>query len=231
MQESGTSSPSTSPDFKKQYGTPVSFEDMLGTVMGFSLLVVNGLKQLEIGLTDEQAEDLYYPWRVFSQIVGIHPPGLPDSTEYVPANLEEAGMFYRSYARRHYAWEAVDNRDGVELAQANRQMMNDMLPQTPLRRLGLKSVPRIYMQRLVGNDGCWRVGIKPVPLLFVTKWVLLHLPAVWVWLWERLDGLPRAKHVHERLSQWIFQRIIKRGRDGRVHFVIPDDLADLRELI
>ena len=44
--------PKYEPEFEKEFGTPVSLEDMLGTVMGFSLLVIQGLQRMHIGLTD-----------------------------------------------------------------------------------------------------------------------------------------------------------------------------------
>ena len=217
------------PDYEQEYGIPVNFEDMLGTIMGFSLLVITGLQRLRVGLTDQEAEDLYYTWRVFAQTAGIHPQDEPDNSEFVPANLTEATEFYAAYGRRHYV-AATENPEGVELAKANLNMINDMLPQTPLRRLGLKIVPRIYMQFLMGNEGCRRVGIRPVPWLPVTKWVLLHLPGVWVWFWEKFDRLDKSGHVHERLSRWFFQGLINKTQDGEVTFLIPDDLTELRKL-
>ncbi len=217
------------PDYENAYGVPVNLEDMLGTVMGFSYLVITGLRKLDVGLTDEEAEDHYYLWRVFGQMMGIHPKDEPDSGMYVPADLAEAEVFYDSFRRRHYV-EASDNPDGVHLAEANLQMLNDLLPQTPLRRLGLKIVPRIFMEELIGREGCALIGIKPVRFLYAIKWFLRHLPAIWTRLWDVGDLFEPSGRLHENLSRIFFQRLINREFNGEITFLIPDTLEELHRL-
>lgn len=218
------------PAYEAQYGVPVNLEDMLGTVMGFSYLVIVGLQRLNIGLTAQEAEDFYYLWRVFSQMMGIHPKDKPDSSEYIPANLEEAKAFYDSYRRRHYV-EAQHNPDGVELARANLQMLNDLLPQTPLRLLGLKIVPRIYMEQLIGKDGCSRIGVKPVRFLFLTKWALLHVPWLWTRLWHAVDRFDANKKLHQNLSRKFFTSLIKEETGGEITWDIPRTLKKPRDMV
>ncbi len=216
-------------DYEEHYGLPVNLEDMLGTVMGFSYLVITGLRQLHIGLTEDQAEDLYYLWRIFAQMMGIHPEGQPESSEYIPRNLTETKLFYESYRRRHYV-NAVDNPEGVQLAATNLQMMNDLLPQTPLRRLGLRIIPRIYMEELIGEEGCEKIGIKPVQFLYATKWLVKTFPPVWSRLWNVVDRVDPSDHLHENISRVFFQGLINREFNGEITFHIPDSLEDLHRL-
>ena len=91
-----------------------------------------------------------------------------------PKNLMEAKAFYESYQRRHYV-SAEANPEGVQLAAVHLNLLNDLLPQTPLRRLGMQIVPRVYMEELIGTTGCERIGIQPVPFLFMTKWLIKDL--------------------------------------------------------
>lgn len=216
-------------DYENDYGVPVNLEDMLGTVMGFSYLIITGLQKLGVGLTDEEAEDFYYLWRVIAQMMGIHPTNEPNNSMYVPANLAEASVFYDSYRRRHFV-AAVDNPDGVQLAKANLKMLSDLLPQTPLRRLGLNIVPRIFMEDLMGKEGCALVGVKPVRFLYITKWFLKSLPPIWTWLWGVGDILDPSGHLHENLSRIFFQSLINREFNGEITFLIPDTLDELRRL-
>ena len=213
------------PDYEADYGPPVSQEDMLATVMAFSYLLVTGLQRLDIGLSNDEAEDFYYLWRVFAQMMGIHPAGDPDSADFVPADLAQAEAFYRAYRSRHYT-PAAENPDGVALAEANLGLLNDLLPQTPLRRLGLNIVPRVYMANLLGSQACARIGIKPVRFLHVTNWVLMRLPAVWSRLWSVRDRFDPASGVHENLSRLFFQGLIDREYGGEVTFL---DLHDRRK--
>lgn len=218
------------PDYETAFGAPVNLEDMLGTVMGFSLLVVEGLRRLEVGLSDREAEDYFYLWRVFAQMMGIHPEGEPDSDAWVPASLAEAETFYSAFRRRHFT-AAADNPEGVALAGASLQLLNDLLPQTPLRRLGLKIVPRIYMADLIGRVGCARVGIAPVPLLFLTKWLLRQGPMLWTRLWGVADRFDPSREFHENVGRLFFEGLITREFGGEVAFRIPDELAELRGLV
>ena len=71
-------------NYESQFGVPINIEDMLGTVMGFSYLVIVGLHQLKVELSEVEAEDYFYLWRIFAQMMGIHPEGQPDNSEYVP---------------------------------------------------------------------------------------------------------------------------------------------------
>ncbi len=208
---------------------PVNLEDMLGTIMGFSLLVIGGMRNLGASLSDRDAEDFYYVWRVFGQAMGIHPPGEPDSSDFIPATLAEAREFYAAYGRRHYV-PAEENPEGVALAQANVDLMNALLPQTPLRKLGLKIVPRVYMQKLMGKEAMRRVGIQPVFGFWITKALLGLIPLIWRGLWKIADRSEKLRNHHEKLSFMFFQKLIREGTGRVVTFRIPGDLEDLREL-
>lgn len=216
------------PDYDKQYGMPVNHEDMLGTLMGFSLLVTHGLWELGIGLTSDEAEDFYYLWRTFGLAMGIHPPGAPHSTEYLPATLVEAHEFYRSYERRHYR-TAKDNPEGVELTRACLLMLEHIIGITPLGRFAASRVPRVYMQRLLGAPGLIQRGVEPVPMHPVIEFLLLAPLHIWTWLGSRADGT-KLRVAHDRLAESFFQGLINRTLDGEVTFMIPERISDLRAL-
>ncbi len=206
-----------------RYGPPINLEDMLATVMGFSYLVIDGLRILGAALRPDQEEDLYYLWRSFAQLVGIHPEGRPESGEYVPASVAEAAEFYAAFKRRHYVGPA-ENPKGVVLARDNLRMLQDLIPRA-WRIVGLGVVPRIYMQDLIGAEGCARVGIAPVVGHGLLKKVLLAL----VRLSHRvIDDVPAR--MDETLSRLLFQGMINRSWHGEVTFLIPDTLADVRRL-
>ena len=216
------------PHYDRQYGIPVNHEDMLATIMGFSLLVIRGLQQLEVPLREKEAEDYYYLWQMFALAMGIHPPGQPNSTEYLPATLAEAEEFYTAYSRRHYR-EAVQNPEGVELTRACLLMLEHMVARTPFRRLGITRVPRVYMQRLLGAAGLVQRGVKPVrghPILTI---VLLTPLRIWTWLGSRADR-DGGRHFHERIGQIFFQGLIDRTLEGEVTFLVPEGLNDLHAL-
>jgi hypothetical protein len=206
-----------------RYGPPVNLEDMLATVMGFSYVVIEGLRILGVGLRPDEEEDLYYTWRVFAQLVGIHPDGHPDAGDWVPSSVAEAAEFYAAFKRRHYVGPD-QNPKGVQLAWDNLRMLQDLIPRA-WRLVGLGVVPRIYMQDLIGAEGCARVRIPPVVGHRLLKTLLLAL----VRLSHRaIDDVPGR--ADESVSRLLFQGLINRSWKGEVTFLIPDTLADIRRL-
>jgi hypothetical protein len=212
-------------DFEARYGVPVNLEDMLGTIMGLSYLVIDGLPKVEVRLTRTEAEDMYYLWTVFARMMGIHPPGKPDSDDFVPRNLTEATEFYAAYARRHYV-NAARNPQGVELARQNLRMLEDLVPPA-LRAVGLGVVPRIYMYELIGAEGCQRVGVRPFAGHGLLRTLCLDVCGA---LMRVLSQDNDSKNPHDHWSRALFQHMIDKQYGGEVTFLYPTDLEDLRKL-
>jgi hypothetical protein len=216
--------PKTWTDHQGRGAIPINLEDKLGTLMGFSSLVLEGLKQLGIKLSAREVEDYYYLWRIFGQLMGIHPPGEPGNTKFLPSSMAEAREFYQSFKRRNYTG-AGDNPLGVKLAKANLDMMEKLLPEW-LTLVGLRRrIPQVYMQDLIGKQGCRRVGIPRVRGHFLLKWLLLR----------SLQFVSQElKRVNIRLvpgwSELFFEKLITEEL-GKVTFLIPQNAEDLRKLI
>ena len=208
------------PDYASTYGVPVNQEDMLGTMMGFSLLVIKGLRILHAGLSRAEEEDYMYMWLVFARMMGIYPAAHPQDLSYVPDNIDDAEAFYERYAQRHYV-NASRNPDGVKLAIANLAMLQDMIPK-PFRSLGFRVLPRIYMQGLMGLEGMERLSIAPVRGDTFLKWILLNLFRIA----SPIEGFTRTIDAHFGMK--LFQHLIDAKYGGDVTFTIPVDLADLK---
>jgi len=211
------------PDYQRRFGLPVNHEDMLATSMGFSWLVISGLRTLGASLRPEEEEDLYYLWYGFSRMMGIHPPGRPDDDHYVPRTVAEAEIFYDAYARRQYA-AAEDNPDGVMLSRVNLKMVEDLLPRWT-RWLGLGILPRLVMTRLLGEDGMERVGI---PAVTGHRFLGGGLGLVLRTCQRLTDDCPG--HLAERLGRLAFQEMIDVSRGGEVTFCVPVNLEELHSL-
>jgi hypothetical protein len=211
------------PDFEPKYGIPVNQEDMLGTVMGFSYLVIEGMRTLEAGLTLQEEEDFLYLWRVFAQMMGIHPPGKPESFEYIPDDVEDAKAFYEAYRLRYYV-TADKNPDGVALGHANLKMLKHFVPRF-LRLFGFGALPRLYMLELMGPKQCALINIRRMRGYGLVKWLLFAL----VRLWRPIEHI-RTKR-HERIGAMIFQEMIDKAYGGEVTFTIPLSIDDLKGMI
>jgi hypothetical protein len=223
--------------YRTKYGVPINQEDLLATIMAFSLLVVRGLRQLHIPLTDAEAEDFYYVWRVFAHLMGIHPPGDPKNESHLPESLAEASEFYAAYSRRHYAGETKwrgnwfeksweENPDGCKLAERHLAMLGTVLPQEKWWFLHLPTVMHLYVEVLIGEAACARVGIRRLDGHGILRWFLTHLPRWWAKAWNRVDG-----GIHTRISTWFLRTLLHESYKRGVVFTVPSTLDDLRALV
>jgi hypothetical protein len=207
------------PDYVQRFGAPVNHEDMLGTIMGFSYLLIDGVRRLGLPLSDDEAEDLYYLWRVFAMLMGITPSGRPHDDSFIPPTIADAATFYDSYVRRNDA-TAERNPYGVLLTQDNLTMMTSMI-WWPLRLIGLGWAPRIAMTELLTPEELARVGVRPLIGHGLVKAALA--------LTLRL-GRDVGEHTSfaARLSRLVLQGMVDVDRRGEVPFSIPVSQEDLR---
>ncbi len=218
------------PDYAKRYGVAINHEDMLATILGFSLLVIDGMEILEFPFSRQEAEDYLYMWNVYALMIGIHPPGEPASMDYLPDNVDDARTLYNEYARRHYT-SADKNPDGVQLSRANLKMLKKLVPFW-LRLLGFGLAPRIYTQHLIGREACRRVGIRPLPGFPLFKWLLFNMPKAYMAVYTLFN--PETRHFpssHHFLSEGVFRRMINKKFGHEITFTVPVTLKDVREMV
>jgi hypothetical protein len=207
------------PHYQERFGVPVNHEDMLATIMGFSYLLIDGVRRLGLALSPEEADDLYYLWRVFALLMGIHPPGRPHDDSLIPTTIADAAVFYGAYVRRNDT-SAERNPYGVLLTQDNLSMMTTMIPR-PLRLIGLGWAPLIAMCELMTPEELARVGVRPLPghaLIKACLGLILHF------------GRDVGEHTSfaARLSRLLLQGMVDLDRRGEVPFSIPVSQVDLR---
>ncbi|MGQ0604030.1 MAG: oxygenase MpaB family protein [Anaerolineales bacterium] len=99
------------------YGEPICQEDMLGTLMCLSHVVIENLRKLNIDITSEQAEDFTYLWRIAGEMLGIRPDVIPNS--FAEAAECTAGI------RRH---AQGPSEDGVIMTKALLELHRDLVP-------------------------------------------------------------------------------------------------------
>jgi len=213
------------PDYAKKYHVAVNHEDMLATIMGFSLLVLKGLRTLNCRLTQQEEEDFFYIWRVYALMMGIYPANKRDSFEYIPDTVADAEVFYQVYAGRHYR-DAVENPDGVELTRANLKMLRKMVP-FGLRLLGFGFAPQIYSYHLLGEAAAARVGIRKTAAHSLLKFWLFRLPA-FIYMFSSAN---KDKTSHHYFAEMVFQKMINKKFGHIITFTVPDTLKQVKEMV
>ena len=102
---------------QEELGMPVCQEDLLGTLMIFTVGVLSGLDRMRLAITPTQAEDYYYLWGQVGLMLGIRP-------DIIPPTLAEAKVLTNIIERRHLGHSA----EGVALTKALMDYYEGLMP-------------------------------------------------------------------------------------------------------
>jgi hypothetical protein len=193
------------PTWAASWGRPVNQEDLAGTLLTFTSVVIDSFRRSGVEFAMPGAEDFQYLWRVIGHFLGVD-PGL------VPEDLAAAVTLQKRIFHRQHAPSAV----GVALTKTLLDLVGDRLP-GPLARLGPP-----MMRRYLGDHVANMIG---VPGGTAERWaiaLLVHLTRL-LTLGRHFDPVPRW------LSAWVGRRLLdgllSADRHGaRVPFAIPDRL-------
>lgn len=98
-------------------GVPVCQQDMLGALLIFSAQVIEGMRRIGVSVSEEEAADYYYVWRVAGTMLGI-------PAEAMPETLGEARLLNASLVEASYG----PTPEGVELTRNLIELYKDLVP-------------------------------------------------------------------------------------------------------
>ncbi|WP_199444591.1 oxygenase MpaB family protein [Umezawaea beigongshangensis] len=98
-------------------GVPICQQDLLGALMIFSVQVIDGMRRIGISVTETEAEDYYYVWRVTGTLLGIR-------EDAIPTTLAEAEELSRTVVEASYA----PSEEGVVLTRALLDLYAKLMP-------------------------------------------------------------------------------------------------------
>jgi mpaB/rubber oxygenase-like protein len=120
----------------EELGLPINQEDMAGTLMTFSFLVLDGLEKLQVRLTRPEREDFLYLWVSIGRLLGIR-------EDLLPPDMTCAEALTRSIYRRQIA-ESVE---GKRMTRALIQGMTELL-----RSHRLEGLPAALIRHFLRSD-------------------------------------------------------------------------------
>ncbi len=123
-------------------GVPICQEDLVGTLLSFSWIVVDALRKLGVRIDDQEAEDYHYRWRVIGQMLGIEPAA-------IPVDLAQAGALTREIARRSHR----RSDEGILMTRALFALHANSLP------AGFEGAAPALTRYLLGDEVCTLVGL------------------------------------------------------------------------
>lgn len=124
---------------------PVNQEDMLGTMLAFSLIVIRGLRKTGIAVSDSAAGSYLHLWKVIGYLMGI-------DLKYLPDNIREASTLERQVRKREFKYS-------MEAEELTAALMNYMNAQYS----GIIGItPTQLMYYLLGKEVAGCLGLNPV---------------------------------------------------------------------
>jgi ER-bound oxygenase mpaB/B'/Rubber oxygenase, catalytic domain len=123
-------------------GLPVCQEDLVGTLMSFSWIVIDALRRLGVRVDDQEAEDYHYRWRVIGEMLGIDPAA-------IPVDLDQAAELTRTIAQRNHR----HSEEGVLMTRALFELHANSLPP------GFEGAAPALTRFLLGDEVCTLVGL------------------------------------------------------------------------
>jgi uncharacterized protein (DUF2236 family) len=138
-------------------GVPICQEDLAGTLMSFTWIVIDALRKLGVRVEDDEAEDYYYRWRVIGEMMGIAPAA-------IPVDLADARALTDEIARRNHR----RSPEGIEMTRALFELHSASLPvgfagaAPALTRflLGDEVAALVELPRTRWDTGlCWQAGM------------------------------------------------------------------------
>lgn len=135
-------------DWKPEFGQPINQEDLIGTNLAFSLLVVRGMRKIGASVTKEESEHLLAYWKYLGKLLGIQ-------TEFWPETTKEAFVLEQLIRKRHLRNSAAGEKLIQSLLSYFEQNQKETL---------LKGKSEALVSFLVGKEASQALGIKSEPI-------------------------------------------------------------------
>ena len=203
-----TSNPhETRPHYDPEWGTPINQEDLVGTLLTFSVVILDALEKMGEPVSREEAEAYHHAWNVVGFLIGVDPKLLP-----IP--LDDARMLMDVIRTRHQ--KPCKEGQAMTAAALAFAQKATVLP-------WLQGLPAATMRHLIGNRTADVIDV-PRP-----DWTVLLVGGIAQT--KRLFSLVGGERVLRLLTADFNRRLVETllvfGRgETRPAFDIPTHLAD-----
>jgi len=188
-------------------GVPINQEDLLGTLMTFTWLILDGLGRLGIKLTPQEQQAYLDAWLAVGQLMGVEP-------QLLPQTVAEARAITELIERRQVA----ESPEGREMTAALLGMMQTNMPHP------FKSMPGCLIREFLPSNVATFLGIPSHPL----REELIRLADEALRPLQRFIDFEARRHALVRtFSIHLLRWMLKVELDGQpARFAIPDSLHE-----
>ena len=142
------------------WGLPINQEDMAGTNLAFSYIVVRGLRKMNVKTQTNEEESYLHFWDIIGYLLGVN-------ERLLPVDLREAYHLDRAIYRRQFKPSAA----GKGLTQALTKVLQNQVPAKQLQNF-----PIAQMRFLLGKEVADLLGVPEVPLEDIVVRTTTQLP-------------------------------------------------------
>ncbi len=179
----------------EQLGVPVNQEDMAGTNLAFSFIIIQGLRKIGYAIAHEQAAAFIHLWNVIGHFLGVQEQLLP-ADERVAAHLD------RAIAQRQFR----PSPEGKALTRALINSIEENVTVSPLMQM--KGFVPSYMRFLLGDPiaDLLEISAASVPASLFSIYRLKNLrPASAGNTATDLQGI--LQRTYGKLTYWLPERL------------------------
>lgn len=191
------------------WGQPINQEDMAGTLLTFSTVVLQSLERMGCEVSDAERRAYYHAWRVVGFVMGI-------DERLLEEQLEDAVHLQELIQRRHFS----ASPEGHALTKALLQMAEHIMPGNLF-----DGMPATLTRHLIGNTTADLLGVP------ASDWTRALMGPLRVLGWVT-DDMAELQGPHaEKLIGMMGRRLVEglvwinRGPD-RVPFRLPTTLRE-----
>jgi len=155
-------------------GVPICQEDMGGTVLTFSWIVIRSFERMDQHLTDEQKQAYYHCWRVVGHIMGV-------DTRLLPERWEQGRALFRRMQER----QCAPTPEGQLMTKRILATTDELLVERVTRLPAVTHhLPRLFIHMLNDSKTCdaldvpklsWKERFVALPLMHfvmeITSWI------------------------------------------------------------
>jgi len=187
------------------WGKPINQEDLAGTLMTFSTLIIERIQDFGVKMHDDEAAAYLHTWKVIGHMMGIRP-------DLLPRDVGDGKALMRTIFHRQ--WKKSEA--GRELTHTLLQMMEDRTPRL------IRGLPHTALRYFAGSQAADLLGVRASNW----TWLLLNAQRIVFGLADKIDhdsvGIGR---LARSLNLLILNAILDVERDRhRPPFRIPDSL-------
>lgn len=191
----------------KELGVPINQEDLLGTLMTFTSLILDGLKRLSVRLSDADQQAYLETWLVVGALMGVEP-------QLLPQTVSEAADVTALIEKRQVA----ESPEGKQMMTALLEMMQENMPPE------LRTVPSCLIREFLPAEVATFMGVTSHPL----EQMMLTLADRAMHPLQRFVSFEARRHAFVRnFSIHLLRWMLAVELDGQpARFALPDALHE-----